>query len=877
MCSPTSIQTLLAVAAALTLFSVRAERTSNSFFTIEGEGVRIASDGGVCVDAGASGPVTLTARSGWLVNGRESIVYPSPKGLSSGLILTSKLGEDHSCSPPPPTKEDKHDTTFVLEAAANPANLIKMYALPNTSVVVTASAESSLVEKGKHKVTTTWQEWTCPVCGAHQEGRTEVRYYDVEPDTYEWTAEAVGVTQASSTWTGTMSKGLDQQIEFTVTGKRNSCQECEATATATATADVHELSVERPDYLGLDRTDAGLSNWAVTNATARIDPEPTSATYNWTSCGKCQFVGATNEQKVTYGITNSAAASTKFRAEDLKVRATASNADGLSASATCTTNFTVVAVDVEIGGVGEDKEESEGAFVQYVADTNGLMTAEGTNKMVAVSFSCEPELHTNETVSITAPEGALYARLNGKYYAMPGEFDFPAQLLRDVEFFLHGHDESSTMTDKVVAVTHRPSGAKDVAKYTSVKLRVTNIKFNHDTSSSSKDAINIRRSCAKGIDISNGEWIDSGDIVTNEPFCYTTNRAVTVKARFEASGFITSAVIRATCAGAGGSLSSLLPTNVVFAGGVSSPEYVEFSMTNRTLSCIDRSGGGVLDWSADSINEQSGCDMNNSGPHLVYTILGEPKPPWDNKYGEHENAWTNALEFAIVKAGAQGKSTDKDALAAITKYLHSGHGLVYDTVSGSSRYWITNSFSATAYINVTNSASATNFVNCYDQAYGVATIGNLLGPTTAVVPWHTEPFGYINTTNLVGVGTCNNPFYNMTIQNIYVKDVSAAGSVFFGNCMPPTDLVCSVNDKTRTWFLRHKYVVLDVGGVDYVFDACAGPFCGESTRIDYLNRAIDRSTQEEELLSFYTSLRMPNFLFKNGKRDYSEKASFPIH
>ena len=863
--------------AALTLLSGAAERTSNSFFTIEGEGVRIASDGGVCVDAGASGPVTLTARSGWLVNGRESIVYPSPKGLSSGLILTSKLGEDHSCSPPPPTKEDKHDTTFVLEAAANPANLIKMYALPNTSVVVTASAESSLVEKGKHKVTTTWQEWTCPVCGAHQEGRTEVRYYDVEPDTYEWTAEAVGVTQASSTWTGTMSKGLDQQIEFTVTGKRNSCQECEATATATATADVHELSVERPDYLGLDRTDAGLSNWAVTNATARIDPEPTSATYNWTSCGKCQFVGATNEQKVTYGITNSAAASTKFRAEDLKVRATASNADGLSASATCTTNFTVVAVDVEIGGVGEDKEESEGAFVQYVADTNGLMTAEGTNKMVAVSFSCEPELHTNETVSITAPEGALYARLNGKYYAMPGEFDFPAQLLRDVEFFLHGHDESSTMTDKVVAVTHRPSGAKDVAKYTSVKLRVTNIKFNHDTSSSSKDAINIRRSCAKGIDISNGEWIDSGDIVTNEPFCYTTNRAVTVKARFEASGFITSAVIRATCAGAGGSLSSLLPTNVVFAGGVSSPEYVEFSMTNRTLSCIDRSGGGVLDWSADSINEQSGCDMNNSGPHLVYTILGEPKPPWDNKYGEHENAWTNALEFAIVKAGAQGKSTDKDALAAITKYLHSGHGLVYDTVSGSSRYWITNSFSATAYINVTNSASATNFVNCYDQAYGVATIGNLLGPTTAVVPWHTEPFGYINTTNLVGVGTCNNPFYNMTIQNIYVKDVSAAGSVFFGNCMPPTDLVCSVNDKTRTWFLRHKYVVLDVGGVDYVFDACAGPFCGESTRIDYLNRAIDRSTQEEELLSFYTSLRMPNFLFKNGKRDYSEKASFPIH
>lgn len=83
MSRPTSIQTFLAVAAALTLFSVRAARTSNSFFTIEGEGVRIADDGSVCVDAGASGPVRITARSGWLVNGRESITYPSARGLSS--------------------------------------------------------------------------------------------------------------------------------------------------------------------------------------------------------------------------------------------------------------------------------------------------------------------------------------------------------------------------------------------------------------------------------------------------------------------------------------------------------------------------------------------------------------------------------------------------------------------------------------------------------------------------------------------------------------------------------------------------------------------------------------------------------------------------
>ena len=401
----------------------------------------------------------------------------------------------------------------------------------------------------------------------------------------------------------------------------------------------------------------------------------------------------------------------------------------------------------------------------------------------------------------------------------------------------------------------------------------TNIKFNHDTSSSSKDAINIRRSCAKGIDVSNGEWIDSGDIVTNEPFCYTTNRAVTVKARFEASGFITSAVIRAACAGAAGSLSSLMPTNVVFSSGVSSPEYFEFAMEKKTLNCIDRSLGGVLSWTADSVNGQSGCKMNDSGPHLVYTILGEPKLPWKNIYGEDENAWTNALEFAIVKAGAQGKSTDKDALAAITKYLHSGHGLVYDTVEGAPRYWdpATGVFSATTYITVPNSAGVTNLVNCYDQAHGVVTLGNILGPSVNAIPRFTMPFGYINTTNLVGVGACNNPFYDSTNEWEYVN-ITGTGSVSIGKGIPLKVPVCNVDDNTRTLFGNHMYATYHAGGYDYVFDACAGPFIGGISKTNYLNNAIDHSTIDEREFSFYggTIINLP-------KKDEDYPIDFPIN
>jgi hypothetical protein len=387
-----------------------------------------------------------------------------------------------------------------------------------------------------------------------------------------------------------------------------------------------------------------------------------------------------------------------------------------------------VKVDVSIGGVGEEKEEKEGAFIQYVADAeSGQWTEEGTNAIVAVSITCEPEnLPEDEMVTISAPEKSLYIRHNGKYYVIPGETSFPAYLLPDVEFVLHGHVESGGLRDREIKVEHRKSGAIDLAKFTNVKLRVTNIKFNHDTSSSSKDAINIRRSCSKGIDVPNGEWIDSGDIVTNEPFCYTTNRAVTVKARFEASGFITSAVIRATCAGACGSLSSLLPTNVVFAGGVSSPEYVEFSMTNRTLSCIDRSLGGMLLWTADSINGQSGCNMNDSGPHFVYTILGEPKPPWKNKYGEKENAWTNALELACQ--WACGAATEHQAASSITIGVNASGSFQYEVKKGEAKYVDGANVELTEFISRVNGGDGLDAdVNCTDCAAFVVSLSNLIG------------------------------------------------------------------------------------------------------------------------------------------------------
>lgn len=82
--------------------------------------------------------------------------------------------------------------------------------------------------------------------------------------------------------------------------------------------------------------------------------------------------------------------SESYLAEQLTVKATVENEYGESVSATRTTNFTVVKVDVAIGGVGEDREETEGAFVQYVPDApGGLWTSEVTQSVVRVSITCE--------------------------------------------------------------------------------------------------------------------------------------------------------------------------------------------------------------------------------------------------------------------------------------------------------------------------------------------------------------------------------------------------------------------------------------------------------------------------------------------------------
>ena len=92
--------------------------------------------------------------------------------------------------------------------------------------------------------------------------------------------------------TGRLSKGFERKIAFSVVGE-NDCSQCECRASTAAAVDVCEVSIDRPDFIGLDRTDSGRASPTIYSAAVNLDPEPSAAiSYDWRDCGICSFTGA---------------------------------------------------------------------------------------------------------------------------------------------------------------------------------------------------------------------------------------------------------------------------------------------------------------------------------------------------------------------------------------------------------------------------------------------------------------------------------------------------------------------------------------------------------------------------------------------------------
>jgi hypothetical protein len=263
-----------------------------------------------------------------------------------------------------------------------------------------------------------------------------------------------------------------------------------------------------------------------------------------------------------------------------------------------------------------------------------------------------------------------------------------------------------------------------------LKVELTNIKFNHNTGSSSSDALNIRQDYTTPYDISNGEWVKGG---TNIPACYTTNRAVTIKARLTVQpASITSADIWAISTDSGGSLGDVIKTNVTFSGGVSSPEYVTFPISGNTPTSVKKTTTDVWQWKMENVNGtgSAGCDLNTSGVHTVYTILNEPVTPWVNTSGDQRNAWTVILDYSCDWAATGTDETN--VVAKITPGAYAGFGKTYD--GGQSHTYGT-------HCDLSDMLSD-SVVDCRDMSAVVQLFTRILGGSTVQVRRVDGPFYY---------------------------------------------------------------------------------------------------------------------------------------
>ncbi len=148
-------------------------------------------------------------------------------------------------------------------------------------------------------------------------------------------------------------------------------------------------------------------------------------------------------------------------------------------------------------------------------------------------------------------------------------------------------------------------------------------------------------------------------------------------------------------------------------------------------------------------------------------------------------------------------------------------------------------------------------VNCYDQAAAVTVFGRLLGINVQYA--FSEPFGYINTTTLVGSIVTNDPF------NPAMFTVDTTGHTAY----PRIENVDAYGNQTRlrTSFGNHAYAVLN----GKVYDACAGPVTG-MTLLTYYDTVIDfeANKQWNQYLDHNPHLKLHPYYYQPLKETATE-------
>lgn len=294
-----------------------------------------------------------------------------------------------------------------------------------------------------------------------------------------------------------------------------------------------------------------------------------------------------------------------------------------------------------------------------------------------------------------------------------------------------------------------------------MSVHVEAIKLNHDSSSASNDALNIRRNASQFVSVP--EWTRGSSISPEDaPAAYsvadTRGNSLTIQARFSGPPN-TKAEVRAVdptitptptqpsgCAGvlisilrsiirglAGNVLGEVEKKTVSFDGSGDSG-FVTFTLQNPTLSSSFvsvRTTTWQWQW-REGPSAPSWTDIEQS-THRIYVLLDTPEAPWKQAPYTSANTqlpWTDVLDVAC--RWAIGASTPVDAATGVTKGVWNlgPNRIEYDCPGGGASHYLTgfSTFDCTAFLDrISGGMGNGRYVNCTDCGTFVSVFSNAVG------------------------------------------------------------------------------------------------------------------------------------------------------
>lgn len=475
--------------------SVFANTERNGFIGVEGD-AEFYKDGddtiGIHNPIGAV-KVVVEARDGWRFDdGTTKKNVDHEIGKTNDFVLVGRDGESSTKNYLVDDVEhihesivsEKHTDNAAIEPESAPDEIILVYAEPDYGAVVPSNGASwRIVQKATH--TTTTKEIPCHMPECQWGNGTSSETVEIGPEL----SELVFSCDVPGAKDGLLTFG-HYKIGYYASWTNRFCieKECHAAAGTNSEISVFKVSVSNDQYIGLDMTDAGKDKYVVKNAKAKIEPTPSKGrydvSYEWNTNPLCEIVEETKtRQEASYQNLSHKQASAAYQDQRLECQVTISAKDSQRyGSATCTNNFTVVKVDVEIempdaknAEENESIEEKYGAYILYEKDYEEYspFSPRAVDSLRKVTFKITPEdIPETDEIEIKVDEKCLYEREVKKnvtnYFEAASRYRYGD--LKKKKFVLHGHAKSDALRDKQIEITHPKSGAIDRAKFTVVEM-----------------------------------------------------------------------------------------------------------------------------------------------------------------------------------------------------------------------------------------------------------------------------------------------------------------------------------------------------------------------------------------------------------------------